>query len=487
MSGACDPGGIDAGSWGDVIGHGHSGAHGGAVGEAGLGPFDDGVFAGVLGGEFLVHINAEAGLVVGVHVAVADVGDAGEDFVDVFGERAPFLDAEVGGPEIEVEVGGVADGRDVVRAVPCGADAIEVSEGGDVSGGGNAAHLTDVHADEVDESGFDEGGPLAGVIEQFTHGNGRGALRADGVEPLEIFGGEGVFEEEEIAGLDGFGEVDGLNGAEAFVDVVEEFDFRADEIADLFDHGHDIADVFTWVEVSAGECAVGPVEVLGFAAVETGLDSDVVIALLAEPADGVGEFFDVPAVGVGIDGSGFAALAAEELVDGHAGQFAFDIPQGHVDTGDGVVEHGAVAPVMMDHHGLPEVFDAGDVSADEHGSEMILDGGVNGAEGLGEGGAAEAVEAGLGGDDLDDDEAGAVGLGEDGLDVGDGDGGGHDRILLRGHELQMRRARSGWHCRLMWPGRGRVRYPMTLAAALEGAPGRMSTDLQSGRLGLAGQ
>ena len=91
-----------------------------------------------MGGEVLVDIDAEAGLVVGVHVAVADFGDAGEDFVNVFGEGAPFLDAEVGGPEIEVEICGVADGRNVVGAVPCGADAIEVGEGGDVSGGGDA-------------------------------------------------------------------------------------------------------------------------------------------------------------------------------------------------------------------------------------------------------------------------------------------------------------------------------------------------------------
>ncbi len=46
-----------------------------------------------------------------------------------------------------------------------------------------------------------------------------------------------------------------------------------------------------------------------------------------------------------VQGHGLPALAAEQLVDGHAGSLPLDVPQGHVDAGDGVVENGPIPPV----------------------------------------------------------------------------------------------------------------------------------------------
>ena len=45
-----------------------------------------------------------------------------------------------------------------------------------------------------------------------------------------------------------------------------------------------------------------------------------------------------------------------------------------------------------------------DVAADEERLQVLFDGGVHRPEALGEGGAADAVEAGVGGDDFDDDQ-----------------------------------------------------------------------------------
>ena len=60
------------------------------------------------------------------------------------------------------------------------------------------------------------------------------------------------------------------------------------------------------------------------------------------------------------------------------------------------------------------------VLADQERLEIAVDGRGHDAGPLGEGGAAEAVEAGLVGHDLDHDVAGAAGRGgEDGLNVGD--------------------------------------------------------------------
>ena len=78
-----------------------------------------------------------------------------------------------------------------------------------------------------------------------------------------------------------------------------------------------------------------------------------------------------------------------------------------------------VAPVRADVGGLPDVLDLVGVAADEERLQVLLDGGLDDQRALGEGGAAEAVQARLAGHDLDDDEADAVGRGEDRLDVGD--------------------------------------------------------------------
>ena len=93
-----------------------------------MGPFDDGIGARIFGCEFFVDVDAEAGFVVRIHIAVSDLRQTREDFVAEFVEAAPFLDPEVRGPEVEVQVGSVADGGGVSRAVPRGSDIIYVGE-----------------------------------------------------------------------------------------------------------------------------------------------------------------------------------------------------------------------------------------------------------------------------------------------------------------------------------------------------------------------
>ena len=84
-----------------------------------------------------------------------------------------------------------------------------------------------------------------------------------------------------------------------------------------------------------------------------------------------------------VTGRGFAAFAAQELVHGHAGAFALDVPQGDVDARNRVVEYGSVAPVPVDHIHLPDVFDTVHVPADEKGFQVFLEGRLDGVETLG--------------------------------------------------------------------------------------------------------
>ena len=99
----------------------------------------------------------------------------------------------------------------------------------------------------------------------------------------------------------------------------------------------------------------------------------------------VNDLFEVGATGVRVGIGGFAALAASQLVDGHAGLAALDVPQSLVDAADGIVQYRAVFPVRAVVAGLPDVFDAIGGFADEERLEVSLDCGLHQVGALREG------------------------------------------------------------------------------------------------------
>jgi hypothetical protein len=150
------------------------------------------------------------------------------------------------------------------------------------------------------------------------------------------------------------------------------------------------------------------------AAVVAELDADVAVAGGPGFLDVFGGLGGVAAADVVVAGHGVAHLAAEEFVDGHIGALAFDIPEGDVHGGEDVVVDGAVAPVGFQVGALPEVFDLVRVFADEPGLEVLFKGGDDGVGSEGVVGGADAVEAGFGGDDLQEHPA-VAGAGEVGM------------------------------------------------------------------------
>ena len=211
-------------------------AHWRAVGGPGLRPLNDFILTRVFGGEFFIDVDAQAGTVVWIQVAVSDFGKTWENVVAELAEPTPFLDSEIGRPEIEVQVGGVADRRGIPGAVPGGPDVVHVSKGGYVASGRDATHLADVHSDEIDQTILDERRPLAGMVEELTHRDRCRALLAYVAEPFDVFGRQRIFEEEELEGFDIPGELDSVDRAESFVNVVKKFNLRADLRADVFNH-----------------------------------------------------------------------------------------------------------------------------------------------------------------------------------------------------------------------------------------------------------
>ncbi len=135
--------------------------------------------------------------------------------------------------------------------------------------------------------------------------------------------------------------------------------------------------------------------------------------------DAVDDLVFVPSARVGIRVSGLPTLSPQQLVKGHPRTFALDVPQRLVDAGDGVVEHGAVPPIAVDHRHLPRLLDPVDVTADQERVEVLFDRGVDGPEALGKRRATQPVKSIVRCEDLYYDEPGAGRLSENGLDIGD--------------------------------------------------------------------
>ena len=95
-----------------------------------------------------------------------------------------------------------ADGRDVPGAVPGGANAEHLARSGYFAGQAEASDGGYVNADEIDPAVGHQREPLIAIDEEFSHGERRGGLLAHGLKPMDVFGSEGVFQEEEAKRLD---------------------------------------------------------------------------------------------------------------------------------------------------------------------------------------------------------------------------------------------------------------------------------------------
>src|SRR5690606_11477076 len=112
-----------------------------------------------------------------------------------------------------------------------------------------------------------------------------------------------------------------------------------------------------------------------------------------------------------------ARAAAEQLVERHAGDLGLDVPQRHVDGGDGGHGDGAAAPVGALVEVLPDVLGAERVLADEGGGDVILQVGDDREPTAVRRAGADAVHA-LAGHRLHGGEV-APGRADDALDLGD--------------------------------------------------------------------
>src|SRR5450631_81793 len=102
-------------------------SHYGSVEEAVVAAFFVWLLVGILRRGGFINIDAEAGLVIRVHVALADDRRTGKDFAHFFVELGFFLNAEVWRGQVKMKVVAVTERIHIGRPVPCGAHIEELA------------------------------------------------------------------------------------------------------------------------------------------------------------------------------------------------------------------------------------------------------------------------------------------------------------------------------------------------------------------------
>ena len=218
-------------------------------------------------------------------------------------------------------------------------------------------------------------------------------------------GESGILEEEEPEALGVLAQLQRLRRRDALVDVVQQLDLVAELLPGRLQQRERAPRVGRGLEhrgrverLHRGLPA--PRAVAGHPR-HAHLHADVAEAGRHVGAGVVDHLGDLGAARVRVAVRRLARLAAEKLVHGHPGLAALDVPQRHVDAADGVVEHGAVAPVGARVERLPGVLDPVRGLADQERLQVALHRRHHEVGALREGGAAVAVEPVLVGRDLD--------------------------------------------------------------------------------------
>src|SRR5205814_6668891 len=104
-----------------------------------------------------------------------------------------------------------------------------------------------------------------------------------------------------------------------------------------------------------------------------GLHANVAEALRHAAPRAVLERGEVGAAGVVVTVGAAPHLAAEQLIEGHPGALALDVPQRDVHAAHRVEQRRTVTPVGADVARLPDVLDLVDVAPDQKRLEVLLD------------------------------------------------------------------------------------------------------------------
>ena len=340
--------------------------------------------------------------------------------------RHQFLDAEVGHPQAEVHRRGHAHRRKISGAVAAGAHLVQRGKVCYAAQVGDAAGMHHGGTDVVDELLADQVLAVVDRVEHLAHRQRRGRVLANQAKRFLVFGRRGVFQPEQFVRLQLFAQTRGLDGREAVVRVVQQMHIGAHGIAHLAEQFWRVAQVQRRVPGLFGRQAFfgrliktrALAHAIGLGqARHARLHAHRLVALLDVALHGFNRFAVVAAVGMAVHHHAVPALATQQLINGHTGALAQQVPQRHVDGGDGRHGHRPAAPVRTAVQVLPDVFDLPGIAPQQAGEDMFFQVGHHGEFAAIQRGVTQAVQA-LVGADFHGDEI-AARAGDDGLEGGD--------------------------------------------------------------------
>src|SRR5471030_2919824 len=311
--------------------------------------------------------------------------------------------------------------RHVTRTVPCRPYAELLGKDLQLARGRDAADLTKVNPDVVDQSLGDQESPLGRIVEKLALRQRRRGFRAQLTNPFAFFQSDRIFEKEQVVLFQFASEPDRFDGFQPAMHVMAQRDVKANSAANTVEQLERFAHVLSAVEIDTVRGALGRARrctAIAASSVAAALTANVRDALLAVLLDVLAQLIQVTPISMPIDGHAFATLAAKELEERHIRHLALDVPQGHIDAGDRVVLDRTIAPVSVLMHQLPEFFDRFGIPTDQERPEILLDQTFDRDMPVSKGRAAESIQAILVGLKFHDNQVDAFRRGQDDFYIG---------------------------------------------------------------------
>ena len=214
-----------------------------------------------------------------------------------------------------------------------------------------------------------------------------------------------VFHKEKLVGFHLFDKSHCLSGMDPLMHVVHQFDLFAFFDTDLFEEVKCVAHILFAVKINAVQRSFGSPG-RGFpviaSAVTAALAANIFNSDRAVFLNVFTDLIHVRSVHVSVHRNAGPHLAAKKVIKRHSCHFAFDVPQRHIYTGDGIVGYGSCSPVSILVHKLPELSDIVNFAADHEGLEVSLNKMLNRSPAICQSCTAKTVKTGFCSFDLDD-------------------------------------------------------------------------------------
>ena len=130
-------------------------------------------------------------------------------------------------------------------------------------------------------------------------------------------------------------------------------------------------------------------------AISPHLHADMAITLCHIMTHAIYHFVFIAPTGVCISICCLSTLPTQKLIHGHTRAFALDIPQRLIHPRYGIIEHGTIAPVPIDHAHLPNFLNAIHIASHDKRLEMFFNSRTHRVKSLSKRRAPQSVKTGF--------------------------------------------------------------------------------------------